>query len=180
MNYLYIGIIAVFLFAIVYFLFSRKKVSRKSAMDQESGAVDRYALVDRETGLYNKRFFLKKIEEEMDKSIAFKSSFTVAILNLPSKFNNHEEKEVILRKVGTILARDVRFSDVVSRFGPANIGILYPMTSSKGAETPTYRLKTKVNDLLETAGIDEEAYFTLISYPEKKNDIDKFISELKT
>ncbi len=178
---LYYIIIVIFFIVIAFlvFLLIKSKTSPKEFL--EEAHVDRYVLVDRETDLYNRRFFLKKIEEEVDRGKRYGAGFSLALLHLPFEVTSLDDVNLnkILRKIGSIITKDTRFSDVVARYGREKIGVFFPMTLRRSVDVPTERIKEKITAFLNEEGFSqEEVYFTIYSFPEDASKIEKFIREI--
>ncbi len=143
--------------------------------------IDLYLLVDKETGLYNQRFFAKRIQEEIHRYTRYHSPFSLAFLKLPPTVASKDDASLgrFLRQLGAVIERDTRLTDVISRFGREDIGVLFSMNGQRGAEVPVYRIKEKINQLLQEEGIEGEARFVVYGYPEDARKIDEFVEKLK-
>jgi diguanylate cyclase (GGDEF)-like protein len=143
--------------------------------------IDLYLLVDKETGLYNRRFFTKRILEEIHRFERYRAPFTIAILQLPPAVKELKDDKLgrLLRRLGSIIEKDTRLTDLVSRFGREDIGVLFSMTGRRGADVPVYRLKDKIEAVLKEDGIEGEARFAVYSYPEQSEKIKKFLDKIK-
>ncbi len=162
---------------ILSFLLFRKKRKEKSLPID----IDLYLLVDKETGLYNRRFFTKRILEEIHRFERYRAPFTIAILHLPPVVKELKEDKLgrLLRRLGSIIEKDTRLTDLVSRFGREDIGVLFSMTGRRGADVPVYRLKDKIDAVLKEDGIEGEVKFTVYSYPEESEKIRRFLEKIK-
>lgn len=177
---MFIAILISLLFVAViilsFLLFRKKKEERGLPVD-----IDLYLLVDKETGLYNRRFFTKRILEEIHRFERYRAPFTIAILHLPPAVKELKDDKLgrLLRRLGSIIEKDTRLTDLVSRFGREDIGVLFSMTGRRGADVPVYRLKDKIDAVLKENGVEGEAKFTVYSYPEQSEKIKKLLEKIK-
>lgn len=170
-----------FVAAAIYQQFSSEKASPS---DEEGQEIDQFVLVDPDTGLYNERFFAKRLAEELYRLTRYQSSFSVALLKLPPRLSLVEEPGLshILRGIGSVLVKESRFSDVVARYGRDKIGLILPYASKHIVDTPTTRLKMRVNQLLQerysTILGNDQADFVVYSAPEDLPRIKQLIEDL--
>lgn len=147
-------------------------------------ALDRYVLIDAQTGLYNGRFLLRRLEEELYRANRYRSSFSLALLELPQSLASIDEPDlsVLLKKIGSVLNKESRFSDVVARYASDKIAVVFPFAGRQIADVPISRLGQKVDEILETEGLKvsegSQAHFVVLSVPEDLARINKFLKEL--
>ncbi len=182
----FLAVIAIVLLGVVVvgllFLLFRRQRPANEIMDQPVYQdLDRFVLIDRDTGLYNRRFFQKKVDEEIYRSRRYGSYFSLTIINLPAAAVHLPDHDlnVLLRKLGSTMTRDTRFTDVVARVDRGQLGILFPMTAKRGAEIPASRLEQKVEEMLRSAGIETRPEVRLFAFPEESTDVERFSEELK-
>lgn len=171
--------IGILILAVVLVLLQKK--SSRSSAKTASVDIDLYLLVDKETGLYNQRFFAKRIQEEIHRYHRYHSPFSLGLLKLPPPVASKDDASLgrFMRHVGAVIEKDTRLTDVISRFGREDVGVLFSMTGQRSAEVPIYRIKEKINQLLQEEGIGEEARFVVYSYPEDARKIDELVEKLK-
>ncbi len=103
------------------------------------------AVGDPLTGLYNRRFFLELLGQELRRGERFGTPFTVAVAEL-HRFRERctqlgsRRSEQLQRDVGEWLARALRESDVVARVGAGRFAALLPGTDEVGAQVVKERL----------------------------------------
>ena len=101
-------------------------------------ALERQAETDSKTGLYNHKYFMNELENELRRANRFDRPLTIVMadLDLLRNINNtygHLAGDEVLVGVATILKDNAREYDVVSRFGGEEFAILMTETSVEEA-----------------------------------------------
>src|SRR5205814_8730608 len=101
---------------------------------------------DEVTGLYNRRFFSLRLEEEISRFRRFNHPVSVVVLDLDGfKSVNDEFGHAVgdetLRDVGQILMKHSRGINVVSRYGGDEFAVLLVETSKAGAQLYADRIR---------------------------------------
>ena len=111
--------------------------------------VERLAIHDGLTNLYNYRHFQNVLDREVEK--ARKSGFPLSLIILDiddfKKYNDtfgHPEGDEVLRSVAEILLDNTRGKDVVARYGGEEFVIILPETSRRGVTTVAETIRQKV------------------------------------
>ncbi len=174
--FLITGVVLVAL-VIVYFR-GRKTSSTQAPLTPTE--IDPYLLIDKETNLYNRRFFLRRLQEEIHRFQRYQSPFSLAVLKLPPPVESLEDARLnsLLRRVASIVEKDIRLTDLASRYDRAGIAILFSMTGRLSADIPIFRLKEKIDQLFKAENLEGEANFLVYSYPEQAQKIEDFINKI--
>ncbi len=90
------------------------------------------------TGLYNRRFFVKKFEEERERSKRFFKTFSIIMLDIDDfkKINDtygHNVGDEVLINIANTIMKRIRKTDIAARWGGEEFVILLPETSLKDA-----------------------------------------------
>lgn len=76
-------------------------------------------VLDSATGFYNKRFFLQRLNEEIERVANYQRPCGVVALNLSScsqfRERNHQESEELVKKIGLIIKASLRPIDLIAR-----------------------------------------------------------------
>jgi len=123
------------------------------------------------TGLYNRRFFSLRLEEEISRFRRFNHPVSVVVLDLDGfKSVNDEFGHAIgdetLRDIGQILMKHSRGINVVSRYGGDEFAILLVETSKSGARLYADRIRQVVATFPFSHGKSVTASFGVASLPD--------------
>jgi diguanylate cyclase (GGDEF)-like protein len=126
---------------------------------------------DEVTGLYNRRFFSVRLEEELSRYRRFNHPMSLVLMDLDGfKAVNDDMGHVIgdetLRDVGQLLIRHSRGINVVSRYGGDEFAVLLVETSKAGAWTYADRIRQLVAGHAFPHGRAITASFGIASLPE--------------
>ena len=126
---------------------------------------------DEVTGLYNRRFFSLRLEEELSRYRRFNHPVSVVLLDLDSfKAVNDEFGHMVgddtLREVSQILMKHSRGINVVSRYGGDEFAVLLVETSKAGARLYADRIREVVAKYPFSHGKVITASFGVASLPD--------------
>ena len=101
------------------------------------------------TGMYNLRYFKKRINEELQRAKRYERSLTLLIFDIDDlKVVNdkygHLAGDALLKAFGQALIESVRTNDVISRYGGDEFCLIMPETDREEAQTFMERIKEKI------------------------------------
>lgn len=116
---------------------------------ERSTALEQLAITDSLTGLYNRRFLTRRMEEELNRSAHQNQSFSVLLLDLDyfKAYNDmcgHLAGDDALKKTAAIMKSSVRDMDTAVRFGGEEFCIILPGTSKKEAFPVAERIRQEI------------------------------------
>lgn len=116
---------------------------------ERSTALEKLAITDPLTGLYNRRFLTMKLEEELNRSAHQNLTFSVLLLDLDffKQYNDmcgHLAGDDALKKTAVIMKSSVRDMDTAVRFGGEEFCIILPGTSKKEALPVAERIRQEI------------------------------------
>ena len=121
--------------------------------------VERQAVTDPMTGLFNRRYFEEQLSKEIDRFQRFGHPFSFIIVDLDflKKINDtkgHHVGDAAIIHTGNVVRRSVREIDTVGRFGGEEFVVLLPETDLKWAKMVAERICAALREkAVEGAGI---------------------------
>jgi diguanylate cyclase (GGDEF)-like protein len=117
------------------------------------------AITDRLTGLYNRKYYLRRLEEEMYRSKRYDYQIGVHLVDVdfysPSGQLSEQAGTVVMQKVGEFFKGRLRKSDQVARFKWDCFAVLLPDISLEDSLAVARDIKAKVERLpLESDGME--------------------------
>jgi diguanylate cyclase (GGDEF)-like protein len=109
----------------------------------------RLAHTDSLTGLHNRRFFMQRLEEEIERVRRHGSSLSVLVFDLDhfKKVNDtygHDMGDNVLKSVADASMEVKRITDVAARIGGEEFALLLPETDQRGAMKMAHRLRASI------------------------------------
>lgn len=109
------------------------------------------AVTDGLTGLYNHRYFRKRLQEEFDRAVRYGLPLSCLIFDVDNfkRINDthgHLQGDSILREMALRIVRVVRKSDIVARYGGEEFTVILPQTGIDGARVEAERLHRELSE----------------------------------
>jgi diguanylate cyclase (GGDEF)-like protein/PAS domain S-box-containing protein len=107
------------------------------------------SIIDELTQLYNSRHFYFQLQIELDRSNRYGQPLTLFLLDLDNfkAFNDtygHVEGDQVLRRLGQVLKRCIRKTDLAYRYGGEEFTILLPMTTCADSTVIAERIRVEL------------------------------------
>jgi diguanylate cyclase (GGDEF)-like protein len=120
-------------------------------LDKEKTRLEKLAITDYLTGIYNIRYFYNRLEEEFSRSERYKQPLSCLMLDIDhyKRINDHYGHrigDIVLREFAQLVKRHTRKSDLFARYGGEEFILLLPQTSMKGALIEAERLRMIVKE----------------------------------
>jgi diguanylate cyclase (GGDEF)-like protein/PAS domain S-box-containing protein len=108
------------------------------------------SITDELTGLYNQRHFYKVLARELNRAKRYNHELSLICFDLDNfkQINDqlgHLEGDRILKKVGSLLRKALRLSDVGVRYGGDEFMVILPDTGIEAAAKTAERIRTMFN-----------------------------------
>ncbi|MBI5183043.1 MAG: diguanylate cyclase [Nitrospinae bacterium] len=107
------------------------------------------AITDGLTGLYNYRYFHKRLSEELSRAVRFNLSLSYIMIDI-DYFKNindmygHQVGDEILQGLSIILKDSIRDIDIAARYGGEEFALILPQIDKEGAGIMAERLREKI------------------------------------
>lgn len=112
--------------------------------------IERQAITDYLTELYNRRYFTGRLEEEVAKIKRNKNSHTAILMFDLDKFKQindtmgHLAGDTVIKKFADIIRNNLRVSDIAGRIGGEEFALILPDTDLTSAEIMANRLREEI------------------------------------
>jgi len=141
--------------------------------------VEKLAITDPLTHLYNRRYLEEKFGDELLRAKAYRIPLSIIMADIDHfKIINdtygHKVGDKVLEVLGVILKANVRDKDIVARYGGEEFMILLPNTSKLDAQKVAERIRKEIEEtpLTEIGGPERfTASFGIAGFPEDGQDI---------
>ena len=122
---------------------------RLTEVKQRARMLEELSITDELTKLYNRRYFFKRLQEEVSRAMRYGSSFSLVLLDIDHfKLINdtygHVAGDMVLYELAGLLRGSARNMDVVARTGGEEFFILLPTIHEDHATIFCERLREKV------------------------------------
>jgi len=121
----------------------------RTAMKDRAGEFEQLSVTDPLTGLTNRRYLEKRLDEEIDRSKRHRFPMSLMMLDVDEfkSYNDsfgHPAGDAALKIVAGILNDAVRGEDVAARYGGEEFSILLPQTTSVEAAAIAERIRRQI------------------------------------
>ncbi|HEY0189576.1 MAG TPA: sensor domain-containing diguanylate cyclase, partial [Kofleriaceae bacterium] len=135
------------------------------------------AMVDGLTGLFMRRYFDARIEEEIERSKRYGTAFSVVMMDVDdfkslNDSHGHLIGDRVLRGIANTVKQQMRGVDTAARYGGEEIAVILPRTELVNAYTVGERIRAAIADLRITTdgepprSLRVTASFGIAGYPE--------------
>jgi diguanylate cyclase (GGDEF)-like protein len=113
--------------------------------------VELLSITDGLTGLFNRRHFMAKLTEDINRARRYNYLLSLVMLDVDhfKKVNDtygHSQGDIVLKEIAGLLKKDLRAGDVVARYGGEEFVVLYPYTKLDAAALAAERLRALVEN----------------------------------
>ncbi len=134
-------------------------------LDKEKTRLERLAITDYMTGIYNIRYFYYRLEEEFGRARRYGTPLSCIMFDIDyfKKINDtygHRIGDIVLREFAQLVKKHTRKSDVFARYGGEEFIMLLPHTNMKGVIVEAERLRNVVKEC-QFMGIKEGERITV-------------------
>jgi diguanylate cyclase (GGDEF)-like protein len=137
------------------------------------------AMVDGLTGLFMRRYFDARIEEEIERSKRYGTAFSVVMMDVDdfkslNDTHGHLIGDRVLRGIANVVKSQMRGVDTAARYGGEEIAVILPRTELVNAYNVGERIRGAIAELRITTDSEPPqalrvtASFGISAYPESK------------
>ena len=159
----------------------------KAVADQSAVAINKaqlweLAVTDSLTGLFIRRYFMAKLEEEFHRSKRYSKVFSIVMTDI-DKFKEindiygHPIGDRVLKAVGVFLQKNIRDVDISARYGGDEFVMLLPESDKGEAYSFAERLRERVSQLKQEDLPKLTMSFGIASYPADEKNIEGIINK---
>lgn len=147
--------------------------------------VEALAITDSLTGLYTRRYFFERLNEELQRSEKQSLKFAFLMIDIDdfkrcNDAHGHLVGDILLKDISGMIKENVREIDLVARYGGEEFSVILPETDRKGAKIVAERIRKKIEENIFKA-YDETLKATvsigLAVYPEDAETKDNIIEK---
>lgn len=112
--------------------------------------IERLALLDTLTELYNSRTFLKEIKDELKRAKRYKRPVALCMIAIDgfkdiSRQYGALTSDAVLKVIGSVLRGAIRDVDIPARYSAEELAIIFPETNAAGASIVAERIRQRVS-----------------------------------
>lgn len=114
----------------------RKRVEK--ALKRANEKLKQLTITDSLTGLYNRRYLMRKLSAEFDRSVRYRTPLSLFMLDIDrfkdiNDQHGHSVGDKVLQRLAQVLQDRVRSTDIVARYGGEEMTIILPHTEADAA-----------------------------------------------
>jgi len=130
--------------------------------------IEKMSYTDFVTGLYNYRYFYKRLNEEMYRAKRFDRMLALVIFDIDNfkAFNDtygHQAGDEVLKNLSDLVTKSVRAIDIVSRYGGEEFCVIMPDTGFANCLIFIDRLRKNIEEHKFTSKFVDEGYKITVS-----------------
>ncbi|MFQ5574333.1 MAG: response regulator [Terriglobia bacterium] len=127
---------------------------------------DRAMMIDRVTGLFNYRYFRRRLYEESKRADRYKRAFSVMFIEFAALEEARDSygaavADEIIKEAASALRSNVRAADPLARYGDDSFVLIFPETPKEGADMAAEKIRRLISahrfthaDKLTGGGVD--------------------------
>ena len=132
-------------------------LANQVAVAIENARLYEESIVDGLTGLYQRKYFELRLEEELKRSQKYKHPLNLVMIDIDyfkrvNDEHGHLMGDAVLKEVASVFKKSIRLEDVVARYGGEEFVLIMPHTSVENMRKTGERLRTEIEEM-EISGI---------------------------
>ena len=135
-------------------------------MHNHEAELENLAHTDFLTGLNNRRYFMKKVQQELTRALRYQSKFSLLMFDIDffKQVNDsygHHIGDIVLQKVADYCQKTVRSVDIIGRIGGEEFAVFLPESDYENALDVAERLRKGIEETLLASVGDKEIHVTV-------------------
>ncbi len=127
--------------------------------------LERLAITDGLTGLYNHRHFRDRLEQELERALRYRLPLSCLMFDIDNfkKFNDtygHLMGDAILKEIADYTVTCIRKTDICARYGGEEFVVIMPQTGLEGAMSQGERIRAIIESA-QVKGLPEGVHVTV-------------------
>jgi diguanylate cyclase (GGDEF)-like protein len=147
--------------------------------------IERLALLDTLTDLYNSRTFLKEMKDELRRAKRYKRPVALCTISIDGLRDITRQygaltSDAVIKSMGDILRGAIRDVDIPARYSAEEFAIIFPETNATGAGIVAERIRQRVSAQYVTHNwhnVKVTASVGLASFPAHARDTEELIAK---
>jgi len=132
-------------------------LANQVAVAIENARLYEESIVDGLTGLYQRKYFELRLEEELKRSKRYKHPLNLVMIDIDyfkrvNDEHGHLMGDAVLKEVASVFKKSIRLEDVVARYGGEEFVLIMPHTSVENMRKTGERLRAEIEEM-EISGI---------------------------
>lgn len=120
-------------------------------IEEEKTMLQKLAITDDLTGVYNHRYFAYRFQEEFDRVKRYDHPLSLIMLDIDyfkviNDTYGHRKGDMILKEFARVLKKNIRNIDILARYGGEEFVILLPQTDRAGAFIEAERIRKIIKE----------------------------------
>jgi len=164
-----------------------KLIERTGRLEAAKKELEELSIKDGLTGLYNHRFFYRKLSDELKRAQRSGTPLALLIMDLDdfkhyNDANGHPEGDALLRKIAELMLENLRATDYACRHGGEEFSVILPDTGREGAYAAAEKLRRAIeacefrNEKEQPSG-NVSITVGISCYPDSAGGIDQLIKD---
>ena len=165
----------------------RNAINLKQFQDdlkKKNSILEILSIRDELTLLYNRRYVLKRLDEEIERTKRYNHGFSCIMVDIDffKKINDnfgHPVGDIALRNMGELLRKNLRAVDIAARYDGEEFLLILPETDQLGAKIVAEKLRRLVESGCHSEGLPEGIKITvslgIAVYPNHGGNRDRLI-----
>ncbi|MGI4758173.1 MAG: diguanylate cyclase [Janthinobacterium lividum] len=153
-----------------------EEVNRRQELERSSALMASFALTDAVTGLANRRAADDQLKLEVKRATDRQHGLSVVLLDIDNfkSLNDtygHSAGDEVLRRVGALLSKEIRTTDLAARYGGEEFIVILPEATSDRAQVIAERIRFSLQDQTWPVGTVTASFGVASFSPELQDPI---------